>query len=106
MGEFMLVDVQKPQQAWKKRSYPVPMPSRSALRWKASLLRTLRRWKPAAISSHPTTIMVPAVHNFMPAETVALGWLNDIDALVTMRQRINSAARITGWDVFTFHTQH
>ena len=102
----MLVDIQKPQQAWKKRSYPVPMPSLSAVRWKASLLRTLHRWKPAAMSSHPTTIMVPAVHNFMPAETVALGWLNDIDALVTMRHRINSAARITGWDVFTFHTQH
>jgi len=102
----MLVDIQKPQQKWKNRTYPIPMPSRSAVRWKASLLRTLHRWNPAAMSSHPTTIMVPAVHNFMPAETVALGWLNDIDALVTMRQRINSAARITGWDVFTFHTQH
>jgi hypothetical protein len=102
----MLVDIQKPQPAWKKRTYPIPMPSRSAVRWKASLLRTLNRWNPAAISSHPTTIMVPALHNLMPAETVALGWLNEIDTLVTMRQRINSAARLTGWDVFTFHTQH
>jgi hypothetical protein len=50
--------------------------------------------------------MVPALYNLMPAETVALGWLNEIDALVTMRQRMNCAARITGWDVFTFHTLH
>jgi hypothetical protein len=50
--------------------------------------------------------MVPALYNLMPAESVALGWLNEIDALVTMRNRMACAARITGWDVFTFHTQH
>jgi hypothetical protein len=48
--------------------------------------------------------MVPALYNFMPAETVALGWLNEIDALATIRQRMSCAARITGWDPFTFHT--
>jgi len=42
----------------------------------------------------------------MPAESVALGWLNEIDALATMRQRMNWAIRITGWDVYTFHTLH
>jgi hypothetical protein len=42
----------------------------------------------------------------MPAEAVAMGWLNEIDALQAIRQRIISAAKITGWDVFTFHTLH
>jgi hypothetical protein len=50
--------------------------------------------------------MVPALYNFMPAESLAMGWLNEIDALVTIRQRMICAARITGWDVFTFHTLH
>jgi hypothetical protein len=50
--------------------------------------------------------MIPALYNFMPAESVALGWLNEIESLVTIRQRIACAARITGWDVFTFHTLH
>jgi len=50
--------------------------------------------------------MVPALYNFMPAENLALGWFNDIDALVTIRQRMICAAKITGWDVFTFHTLH
>ena len=35
-----------------------------------------------------------------------MGWLNEIDALTTIRQRMICAARITGWDVFTFHTLH
>ena len=35
-----------------------------------------------------------------------MGWLNEIDALVTIRQRMTCAAKITGWDVFTFHTLH
>jgi hypothetical protein len=50
--------------------------------------------------------MVPALYNFMPAENLALGWLNEIDALVTIRQRMICAAKLTGWDVFTFHTLH
>src|SRR5262245_13810904 len=102
----MLEGTPKQQQAWKPRVYPVPTPSRSGLRWKASVLRTLHRWSGMPVSAHPATVMVPALYNFMPAESVALGWLNEIDALVTMRQRMSCAARITGWDVFTFHTQH
>ena len=35
-----------------------------------------------------------------------MGWLNEIDALHSIRQRIVAAARKTGWDVYTFHTQH
>jgi len=46
------------------------------------------------------------LYNRLPAETVAMGWLNEIDALGAIRQRINSVAKKTGWDVFTFHTQH
>jgi hypothetical protein len=42
----------------------------------------------------------------MPAEAVALGWLNEIDALGTIRHRILDATKLTGWDVFTFHTRH
>jgi hypothetical protein len=37
---------------------------------------------------------------------VALGWLNEIDSLSRCGRALNSAARITGWDVFTFHTLH
>jgi hypothetical protein len=48
--------------------------------------------------------MVPALYNFMPAETLAMGWLNEIDALATIRHRMMAASKITGWDVFTFHT--
>lgn len=50
--------------------------------------------------------MVPALFNFMPAESLAMGWLNEIDALVAIRQRMICATKITGWDVFTFHTLH
>ena len=42
----------------------------------------------------------------MPAEGIALGWLNEIDALLAIRHKISAAAKLTGWDVFTFHTQH
>jgi hypothetical protein len=35
-----------------------------------------------------------------------MGWLNEIDALATIRHRMNCAEKITGWDVFTFHTLH
>ena len=70
------------------------------------MLRNLRGWNGTAVTSHPATIMVPALYNLMPAECIALGWLNEIDTLVSIRQRITAAARITGWDVFTFHTLH
>ena len=102
----MLVDAHKQQQTWKRRAYPVPAPTRRSFRWKATALRTLNRWNRKSLTVHPATIMVPALFNFMPAESIALGWLNDIDALVTIRQRMGCAARITGWDVFTFHTLH
>jgi hypothetical protein len=103
---FMLVDDYKQDQAWKTRTYPVPMPSRSGFRWKASALRGLRRWGSRTASPAPVTIMVPALYNLMPAENVALGWLNEIDALATIRHRMICAGKITGWDVFTFHTLH
>jgi hypothetical protein len=102
----MLIGGSKQNQAWKARSYPVPVPSKSGFRWKASALRGLNRWANGTKPAHPATIMVPALYNFMPAENVALGWLNEIDALVTIRQRMICAAKITGWDVFTFHTLH
>jgi hypothetical protein len=102
----MLAGTPKQPQAWKPQAYPVPTPTQRGLRWKASVLRTLHRWNGLPVSAHPATIMIPALYNLMPAESVALGWLNEIDALVTMRQRMNCAARITGWDVFTFHTLH
>src|SRR6185503_5632856 len=102
----MLVGGYKPDQAWKTRTYPVPTPSRSGFRWKASALRSLHRWNGEVVSERLATIMVPALFNFMPAESVAMGWLNEIDALTTIRQRMICAAKITGWDVFTFHTLH
>ncbi|HEY2379796.1 MAG TPA: hypothetical protein VGK48_01320 [Terriglobia bacterium] len=58
------------------------------------------------MAGHPATVVVPALYNLMPAENLALGWLNEIDALATIRQRMICAAKITGWDVFTFHTLH
>ena len=54
----------------------------------------------------PVTVVVPALYSVLPAETVAMGWLNEIDALGAIHQRVSSAAKITGWDVFTFHTLH
>jgi len=103
---FMQDGANKQKQAWKPRAYPVPTTNHRAYRWKASMLRNLRGWNGAAVTSHPATIMVPALYNLMPAECIALGWLNEIDTLVSIRQRITAAARITGWDVFTFHTLH
>jgi hypothetical protein len=96
----------KPDQAWKTRTYPVPTPSRQGFRWKASALRRLHRFSNGVGPTRPATIMVPALFNFMPAESLAMGWLNEIDALVAIRQRMVCAAKITGWDVFTFHTLH
>src|SRR5437588_12780468 len=103
---IMLVGGYKQEQAWKTHTYPVPTPSRSGFRWKASALRGLNRWHGGTASPHPATIMVPALYNFMPAESLAMGWLNEIDALVTIRQRMICASKIAGWDVFTFHTIH
>ena len=103
----MLVNAHKQQrQAWTTRTYPVPMPTRRGLRWKVCWLRALDRWQGTAAFARPATIMVPALHSLMPAENVALGWLNEIDALATIRHRMATATAITGWDVFTFHTLH
>jgi len=92
--------------AWKERTYVVPRPSRKGFQWKASALRTLQRLHRSRVSGRSVTIVIPALFNLMPAETLALGWLNEIDALGTIRHRIGDAAKITGWDVFTFHTRH
>src|SRR5947199_375036 len=102
----MLIPGCKPDQAWKRRTYPVPTPSRKRFRWKASALRRLHRFDNGSGSARPATIMVPPLYNFMPAEGVAMGWLNEIDALGAIRQRMICAANITGWDIFTFHTLH
>jgi hypothetical protein len=92
--------------AWKERTYVVPRPSRKGIQWKASALRTLQRLHKSRISGRPVTIVVPALFNLMPAENLALGWLNEIEALGTIRKRIADASNVTGWDVFTFHTKH
>jgi len=102
----MSVNGYKPHQAWKTRTYPVPTPSRRGFQWKASALRRLHRFGNGVGATRPATIMVPALYNVMPAESLAMGWLNEIDALHSIRQRMTCAAKITGWDVFTFHTLH
>lgn len=102
----MLVGENKQHQAWKTTTYPVPEPTRSGFRWKASMLRRFGRWSSRRVAATPATIVVPALYNLMPAENLALGWLNEIDALVPIRQRMICAAKITGWDVYTFHTLH
>jgi hypothetical protein len=95
----------KPRCAWKSRTYPVPNEG-VRFRWKASALRGLQRWSRRTAKPKPAVIVVPALYNRLPAETVALGWLNEIDALHSIRQRMATVARLRGWDVFTFHTQH
>jgi hypothetical protein len=97
---------EKLRHGWKTRAYPVPTPTRSGFRWKASALRGLQRWTNGTALTRPVTVVVPALYNYLPAESVAMGWLNEIDALGTIRQRMICAARVTGWDVFTFHTLH
>ncbi len=92
--------------AWKTRTYKVPTASRRGFRWKASALRRLQPWIGGATPVKPVTIVVPALYCVLPAETVAMGWLNEIDALGAIHQRMGSAEKITGWDVFTFHTLH
>jgi hypothetical protein len=101
----MLIDGYKPDRARKTRTYPVPTPSRRGFRWKAVALRGIHLWTRSS-AAEPATIVVPALYNCMPAENLALGWFNEIDALVAIRQRMICAAKITGWDVFTFHTLH
>lgn len=96
----------KPRSALRNRSYPVPSLAPRGFRWKASAVCGLQRWRHGKRTPPPSTIVVPPFYNRLPAETVALGWLNEIDALHYIRQRMTAAARKTGWDVFTFHTQH
>ena len=105
-GFSSLATAEKRQYAWKTRSYPVPTASRRGFRWKASALRRLHPWIGGMASVKPVTVMVPALYSVLPAETIAMGWLNEIDALGAIHHRISCSARITGWDVFTFHTLH
>lgn len=92
--------------AWKERTYVVPTPSRKSFQLKASALSGLQRLDRRLQSRRQVTVVVPALYNIMPAEVLALGWLNEIDSLATIRHRIMIAAKLTGWDVFTFHTRH
>src|SRR5262249_36911370 len=79
--------------------------SRRGFRWKASALRRLQPWINGT-SVKPVTVVVPALYSVLPGETVAMGWLNEIDALAAIHQRISCSTKITGWDIFTFHTLH
>jgi hypothetical protein len=91
--------------AWKPQTYVVPDPSKKGFQWKASALRGLQRFNKVEVKG-PVTVVVPPLYNLMPAEAVALGWLNEIDALGAIRHRIADVTKLTGWDVFTFHTRH
>src|SRR3954470_6045436 len=93
----------KPRCAWKERAYPVPNHGARGFRWKAAALRGISRWIQGRRRPEPATIVVPALYNRFPAETVALGWLNEIDSLHSIRHRMIAVAKRTGWDVFTFH---
>jgi hypothetical protein len=94
------------QYAWKERTYVVPNPSRKGFQWKASALHKLQRLDRRSQPVKPVTVVVPALYNFMPAEVLALGWLNEIDCLAAIRHRIMLVSKLIGWDVFTFHTRH
>jgi hypothetical protein len=94
------------QYAWKQRAYLAPASSPRWFQWKASALRGLGHLSKVHTAGQPMTVVVPALFNRMPAEGVALGWLNEIDSLLAIRHRIQAAAKLTGWDAFTFHTQH
>jgi hypothetical protein len=91
---------------WKERAYSASSPSRKTIEWKASAILGLQWLKKTGVTGHPVTVVVPAVYNVMPAEAVALGWFNEIDALAAIRHRMVQVARLTGWDLFTFHTRH
>ena len=105
-GFSSVESAEKRQSAWKTRSYPVPTASRRGFRLMASALRTLQPWMGGTASVKPVTVVVPALYSVLPAETVAMGWFNEIDALAAIHHRISCSSRITGWDVFTFHTLH
>ncbi len=90
----------------KGRTYLVPSPSRKGFQWKASALHGLQRLDRRSQSNSPTTVVVPALYNMMPAEVLALGWLSEIDSLGAIRQRMTLAGKQLGWDVFSFHTRH
>lgn len=92
--------------AWKPQAYSVPMASARQYQLKAAALCKLQQFNKTQITGCPVTIVVPAIFNFYPAESIALGWLNEIDALGAIRNRIVQTRKLTGWDVFTFHTRH
>ena len=94
------------QYAWKERTYVIPHPSRKGFQWKASALHRLQRLDRRTQPVQPVTVVVPALYHFMPAEVLALGWLNEIDCLAAIRHRIMLVSKLIGWDVFTFHTRH
>ena len=94
------------QYGWKPRTYAVPTPSRKGFQWKASALHGLQRLQSRTPNRRPVTVVVPALYNLMPGEVFALGWLNELDSLATIRHRIMLVAKLLGWDVFTFHTRH
>ena len=94
------------QYAWKEQTYVVPTPSRKGYQWRASALCGLQRLDRRSHSRQQVTVVVPALYNYMPAEVLALGWLNEIDSLASIRHRIMLVAKLIGWDVFTFHTRH
>src|SRR5262245_40006538 len=87
-----LANAEKRQCVWKTRSYPVPTASRRGFRWKASALRRLQPWIYGADSVKPVTVVVPALYSVLPAETVAMGWFNEIDALAAMHHRMSCSA--------------
>jgi hypothetical protein len=102
----MLMHRSNPRQAWKRQSYSAPMLFARAFRLKASALRQMQSYTNRRAPSGPVRVMVPALYSLLPGETFAMGWLNEIDALAAVRHRTAAAAKITGWDAFTFHTQH
>ena len=71
---------------WKPRTYVVPVPSRKGFQWKASALQGLQRLDRRPPNRRPVSVVVPALFNPMPGEVIALGWLNEIDSLATIRQ--------------------
>jgi len=97
---------ENPCSVWKEKTFRPPKATKRGFRWKASTLRALRRWSHPVTPVEPVTIIVPALYSVRPGEALAMGWLNEIDTLTTIRQRMIAAAKATGWDVFTFHTLH
>jgi len=70
---------EKLQLAWKTRAYPVPMlPAVDSM--EASALRGMQRWMNGEAITRPVTVVVPALYNYLPGESIAMGWLNEIDA--------------------------